>query len=211
MRRAIGAALGALAGLAFSTMGLIETSDGFTINSLGGNEATPVVSAVGVVIGAVLGGILMWRFPLAILGAIVGLAAGMWLRDNASMGSVQPPWVFLLLFGLPTVGIAGGYLLHLPRATWARHSAVGAVLVGLAAATVTYATGSMLWASATYDPSCDPIPLPDGGVRVPLCPDMGTPLWIALVAALVGVALGIFTRAKLESTDAPDSDVPSTS
>ncbi len=211
MRRALGAALGAVAGLAFSTMGLIETSDGFTINWLGGNEATPMVTAVGVVIGAFVGGTVLWRFPLAIVGAIVGLAAGMWLRDNATLGTVQPPWVFLLLFGLPAVGMAGGYLLHLPRTTWARHSTVGAVLVGLGAATATYAATSMLWAAATHDPRCDPIPLPDGGVRVPLCPDIGTPLWISLVAAVVGVAVGIFTHAKLEPTDASDSDVPSTS
>ncbi|MDQ3619129.1 MAG: hypothetical protein M3391_03250, partial [Actinomycetota bacterium] len=86
MKRATGAMLGALAGLAFSTMGLIDTMDGFTIASAGGNDATPVVIAVGVAIGTLLGLIVMWRFPLAILGATVGLAAGMWLRDNATMG-----------------------------------------------------------------------------------------------------------------------------
>lgn len=204
MERAIGASLGALAGLAFSTMGLIDTTGEVPIVSGGGNEATPIVIAVGVTIGAVLGLTVLWRFPLAILGAIVGLAAGMWLRDNATLGTVQPPWVFLLLFGLPAVGIAGGYLLHLPRTTWARHSVVGAVLAGLGAATVTYTAASMLWASATHDPRCDPIPLPDGGVRVPLCPEIGTPLWIGVVAALLGVVAGVFTHARLNSADASD-------
>ncbi len=207
----MGAALGALAGLGFSTMGLVDTSNGFTINSLGGNDATPAVTAAGVVIGGLLGATVLWRFPLAILGAIVGLAAGMWLRDNATVGTVQPPWVFLLLFGLPAVGIAVGYSLHLPRTTWARHSAVGGALAGLGAATVSYAAVAMLWASAAHDPRCDPIPLPDGGVRVPLCPDISTPFWIVLVAALVGVAVGIFTHAKLDSTVVPASDLPTTS
>lgn len=211
MRRGIGGLLGAVAGLAFSTMGLIDTSHGFTINSLGGNEATPVVTAVGVAIGALLGATLLWRFPMAILGAIVGLAAGMWLRDNATLGTVQPPWVFLLLFGLPAVGIAAGYSLHLPRQTWARHSAVGGVFAGLAAATLSYAAAATVWASAAHDPSCDPVPLPDGGVRVPLCPEVSTPLWVAVVAALIGVAVGLFTRAKLAPTDTSDSDFPTTS
>lgn len=210
MKRAIAATLGALAGFAFTTMGLVDTSHGLTIS--GGNDATPMVIAVGVAVGALLGIILLWRFPFAILGAIMGLAAGIWLRDNLTLGSVQPPWVFLLLFGLPAVGAAGGYLMHLPRTTWEHHAAVGAALVGLAAATVSYAAASVLWASATHDPSCDPIPLPDGGVRVRLCPDTGMPLWIGLVAALLGVAVGIFTRARLNSTDDPGSDAaPTTS
>lgn len=210
MRRAIGATLGALAGLAFSTMGLIDTAGEVPIASGGGNEATPLVIAVGVAIGALLGLTVLWRFPLAILGAIMGLVAGMWLRDNATLGSVQPPWVFFLLFGLPAVGIVGGYLLHLPRTTWARHSVAGGVLAGLVAATASYAAGSALWASATHDPRCDPVPLPDGGTRVLLCPDTGTPSWIALVAVLTGAAVGIFTRAKLDSNDGPAS-VPRTS
>lgn len=211
MRRAIGATLGALAGLAFSNMGLIDTSNGVTLNSLGGNDATPVVTAVGVLIGALLGGTVLWRYPLAILGAIVGLAAGMWLRDNATLGTVQPPWVFFLLFGLPALGIAAGCSLHLPRTTWARHSAVGAALAGVGAATVSYATGAALWAAATHDPRCDPRPLPGGGVRVLLCPDVSTPLWIALVAALLGVAAGRFTHAKLDPTDASRPDLSTTS
>lgn len=80
MKRAIAATLGALAGFAFTTMGLVDTSHGLTIS--GGNDATPMVIAVGVAVGALLGIILLWRFPFAILGAIMGLAAGIWLRDT---------------------------------------------------------------------------------------------------------------------------------
>ncbi|MDQ3620104.1 MAG: hypothetical protein M3391_08255 [Actinomycetota bacterium] len=212
MNRAIGAALGALAGLAFSTMGLVDASNGFKIITLGGNDATPIVTAVGVAIGALLGITVLWRYPLAILGTIVGLAAGIFLRDNATMGSVQPPWVFFLLFGLPAVGAAAGSLLHKPRATWARYSTAGVALTGLAVATVSYTVGSVLWASATHDPRCDPIPQPDGSVFVQLCADTSTPLWIGLVVAVMGVAAGMFTHVKLTAPDAPSSDVsPETS
>lgn len=214
MKRAIGAALGALAGLAFSTMGLVEFSDGLTVIPLGGNDATPMVTTVGVAIGALLGLTVLWRFPLAILGAIVGLAAGMWLRDNLGLGSVQPPWVFFLLFGLPAAGAgaAAGYLLHLPRTTWERHATAGAAAAGLAVAIISYAAGSMLWTSATHDPRCDPIPQPDGSVFVRLCPDTGTPLWISLVAVLLGGAVGIVTNSKLNPTDASGSgEVPKNS
>lgn len=204
MKRATGAALGALAGLAFSTMGLIDMEGEVPIASGGGNEATPVVIAVGVAVGALLGLTVLWRFPLGILGAIVGLAAGMWLRDNSTMGTVQPPWVFLLLFGLPAVGAAGGYLLHLPRTVWARHRMEGAALAGLASATLTYAVASFLWATATHDPSCDPIPQSDGSVLFQLCADTGSPTWIGVVAALLGGAISVFTYSRLSSTDAPD-------
>lgn len=206
----VAAMLGALAGLAFSTMGLVDTMNGFTINTFGGNEATPVVIAAGVAIGAVLGGTVLWCFPLAILGAIVGLAAGIWMRDNMGFPTVQAPWVFFLLFGLPAVGIAVGYSLHLPRTTWSRHSALGGALAGLGAAVASYAVGATLWASATHDPSCDPVPLPDGGLRYPLCAETGMPLWICLVAALLGVAVGLFTRAKLEPSGASGSQPPTT-
>lgn len=110
MRRVLGAALGAILGLAFSTSGLVDLSEGFTITTLGGNDATPTVTAVGTAIGALVGATMLWRYPLAIVGAIVGLAAGMWLRDNLISGS-QAPRVFLLIFGLPLLGAAGGYLL----------------------------------------------------------------------------------------------------
>lgn len=163
-----------------------------------------MVIAVGVAIGALLGATVLWRSPLAILGAIVGLAAGMWLRDNVGSPTVQPPWVFFLLLGLPALGIAAGYSLHLPRTTWAPHSSLGGALAGLGAATGSYAAGAALGTSATHDPRCDPVPLPDGGVRVLLCPEASTPLWIGLVAVLLGVAVGFFTRAKLEPTDASD-------
>ena len=211
MERVVGAALGAVAGLAFSTMGLVDMRDGLTISSLGGNEATPVVIAVGVAIGALIGSTVLWRFPLAMLGAIIGLAAGMWLRDNAGFPSVQAPWVFLLLFGLPAVGAAGGYALHLPRSRWERRPTLGAVLVGLAAATLSYAVGAGVWASATHDPRCDPTPLPDGGFQVLLCPDPGTPIWIGIVAAVIGASAGIVVHAKLASSETPGSEVVPTS
>lgn len=113
MRRAIGTALGGFAGLAFTTFGLVDTSHGLHIG--GGNEATPTVIAIGVVVGALAGAAILWHWPTAILGATVGLAGGIWLRDNLAFGGVQPPWVFLLLFGLPAAGAAGGYLLHRSR------------------------------------------------------------------------------------------------
>ena len=190
MKRAVSGWLGALAGLAFSTMGLIDMSEGLRFREYGGNDDTPIVIAVGVAIGALVSVTVLWRFPLTIIGAIVGLAAGMWLRDNASMGSVQPPWVFFLLFGLPILGMVGGYLLHLPRTTWARHPLEGAALVGFGAATVIYVTFSSIWATATHDPRCDPMPQPDGSSFVRLCPDMGTPVWIGILVALFAVAIG---------------------
>ena len=203
MKRAVGASLGALAGLAFSTMGMIRL-EGEAPASGGGNEATPLVIAIGVAIGALLGLTMLWRFPIAILGSIVGLGAAIWLRDNATTGSVQPPWVFLLLFGLPAVGAVGGYLLHLPRTTWERHAIEGAALAGLGAATVAYLVTSFLWASATHDPSCDPVPQPDGSVIFQLCADTGSPLWIGVLAVLLGVVVGAFTHARLSSTDVLD-------
>lgn len=205
MRRFIGAVLGALAGLAFSTLGLIDTSQGLPAMSGGGNEATPIVIAVGLMIGALLGASVLWRFPIAIVGAIVGLAAGMWLRDNLGVGGVQPPWVFLLLFGLPAVGFASGYLIHLRRSTWARHPALAGALVGLAAAVVGHVTGSILWAAATDDP-CEPTQLPNGGLLVPLCPESGPPSWVALSAILLGAAIGHFTRYKLSTRMGPSSE-----
>ena len=207
MKRLVAAMLGALGGLAFSIMGLVDTMNGFAINTFGGNEATPVVIAAGVAIGALIGATVLWRFPLAILGAILGLAAGIWMRDNMGFPTVQPPWVFFLLFGLPAVGIALGYSLHLPRTTWARHSALGGALAGLGATAAGYAAVATLWASATHDPRCDPVPLPDGGMRVLLCPETSTPLWIGLVAAALGVGAGIFTRSKLSVRDTSDPGV----
>lgn len=109
MLRVLGGILGAVAGFGFSTMGLIETrfwSFG------GGNENTTEVIVAGVVIGTLVGALVLWRWPLAILGLIIGLAAGMWLRDNATRGTVQPPWVFFLLFGLPLLAAAAGFVLH---------------------------------------------------------------------------------------------------
>jgi hypothetical protein len=92
-------------------MGLIEVRDGFSFG--GGNENSTVVIVVGGVLGALIGAGILWRWPLAIVGLIVGLAAGMWLRDNlgSPLPGVEPPWVFLL-FGLPAAAAASGYALH---------------------------------------------------------------------------------------------------
>lgn len=199
MKRVIGTALGALTGLAFSTLGLIDFTEGLPVMSGGGNKATPLVVAIGVAIGALVGATVLSRFPFALVGMILGLTTAMWLRDNLGLGGVQPPWVFLLLFGLPAVGLAGGYLMHLPRSTWVRHTTVAGALVGLASGLLTYAAASILWAAATHDPACDPTPLPGGGVRVPLCPDSGTPVWLPLLAILLGLAVALFTRNKLSS------------
>lgn len=205
MRRVTGLLLGAFAGLAFSTLGLVDFTQGVSLSG-GGNDATPIVIAVGIAIGALVGATVLWRFPFAILGAIVGLAAGMWLRDNLGSGNVQPPWVFFLLFGLPAAGLGGGYLIHLPRSYWERHSAAGSALVGLAAAVLSFAVASFVWATATRDPACEPAPLPGGGVRVLLCPDRGAPIWILLAVAILGVAVGLFTARKLNPTPAPGCD-----
>lgn len=105
--KAIGAVLGALLGLGFGTMGLINTRHGFDIS--GASENSYLVAAVIAGIGAVVGTFLLSHRPLVLVGAIVGLALGIWLRDNADdFGTVQAPKVFLLLFGLPLLfGWAG--------------------------------------------------------------------------------------------------------
>ncbi len=205
MKRVIAAALGALAGLAFSTLGLVDFSHGLP-DMTGGNDATPIVIAAGISIGALVGAAVLWRFPFAIVGAIVGLAAGMWLRDNLGLGGVQPPWVFLLLFGLPGLGLAGGYLVHLPLSTWTRYPAIAGALVGLATSVGSYAAGAFVWAAATNDPACEPTPLPGGGVRVQFCPDTGVPFWVFLAALVLGAATGHITRNKLSSTNGPRTD-----
>lgn len=109
MRRVLGGILGAVAGFGLSTTGLIETR---FWTAGGGNENTTEVIVAGVVIGSLVGALVLWRWPLAIVGLIMGLAAGMWLRDNLVFPSVQPPWVFFLLFGLPLVAAAAGFVLH---------------------------------------------------------------------------------------------------
>jgi hypothetical protein len=191
MKRVVGGILGAVAGLGFSTMGLIEVRDGFDLG--GGNENTSTVIGIGAVLGALIGAGVLWRWPLAIVGLIVGLAAGIWLRDNLGrpLPGVQPPWVFLLLFGLPALGAAGGYLMHLPRATWARHASAGASFLGLASAAVIYLVASTLWTTLTRDPACEPRPQPGGGLLVPLCSEPATPLWIAAVAVAVRIVVVI--------------------
>ena len=93
MKRALGTLLGALAGLAFSTLGLTDMSNGFEFMRYGGNDATPTVIVLGIAVGALLGMTVLWRWPLAIVGLVLGLAVGMWMRDNVGHGGVQPPWV----------------------------------------------------------------------------------------------------------------------
>ena len=108
MGRGGGAVAGAVAGFLFTTMGLVDLRGGFDFG--GGNEATPFVIAAGVVVGAALGATVLRRWSAAIVGLAVGLVAGIWLRDNAGAEPVQPPLVFVLLFGLPLLGAAIGYL-----------------------------------------------------------------------------------------------------
>ena len=108
MGRGWGAVAGAVAGLLFTTMGLVNLDAGVDIG--GGNEATPIVIAAGVAGGALLGATVLRRWVAVIVGLALGLVAGIWLRDNAGMNPVQPPWVFVLLFGLPLLGAAIGYL-----------------------------------------------------------------------------------------------------
>ena len=114
MERARSGILGALAGILFTTMGLIDTRSGLEVS--GGNEATPAVVVVGAVVGVLLGATVLRRFPVLLAGLVLGLALGIWLRDNAGPTPVQPPWVFVLLFGLPVAGAVGGYLWHRRRA-----------------------------------------------------------------------------------------------
>jgi hypothetical protein len=108
MGRGWGAVAGAVAGLLFTTMGLVDLDAGFDIG--GGNEATPFVIAGGIAVGALLGATVLRQWVAVIVGLAAGLVAGMWLRDNAGMYPVQPPWVFVLLFGLPLLGATVGYL-----------------------------------------------------------------------------------------------------
>ena len=115
MQKLLSALLGAVAGAAFTTMGLIETGDGFELNVGYGNDATGTIIVVGVVVGALLGATLLARWPAAIAGLTIGLLIGIWIRDNSGTGDVQPPGVFLLLFGLPLIGAWGGYLFHKAR------------------------------------------------------------------------------------------------
>lgn len=120
MWRAVGAVLGAFAGFGFTTLGLRDAFDFFTVE--GGNEATATVILVGLAVGAVLGATLSWRWPLALVGLSLGLEVGMWLRDNGGRGPIQAPWVFFLLFGFPLIGAACGYAVH--RATAQRTAGV---------------------------------------------------------------------------------------
>lgn len=99
-----------MTGVLFTTMGLIDTRLGLEVS--GGNEATPVVILCGAVVGALLGATVLARWPLLLAGLLLGLASAIWLRDNAATPPVQPPWVFVLLFGLPLAGAATGYLWH---------------------------------------------------------------------------------------------------
>jgi hypothetical protein len=107
MGRGWGAVAGALAGLLFTTMGLVNLDAGFDVGD--GNEATPFVIGGGVAVGALLGATVLRQWVAVIAGLAAGLVAGIWLRDNAGMSPVQPPWVFVLLFGLPLLGAAAGY------------------------------------------------------------------------------------------------------
>jgi hypothetical protein len=110
MKRLRGAALATVLGAGFASMGLLDTSGG-TLRIGGGNEATFFVLVAGAAIGAVVGATFLRDRPIALMGAIVGLAAGIWLRDNMTMSYVQPPAVFFLLFGLPILGGTVGFFI----------------------------------------------------------------------------------------------------
>ena len=119
MKRAAGTPLGAVLGLGFGTMGLVNTRNGFDICC--SSENSVETAAVVVAMGAIVGGVLLKDRPLTLFGAIVGLALAIWLRDNADdFGTVQAPKVFLLLFGLPLLGAVIGWVTHereIPRGT----------------------------------------------------------------------------------------------
>jgi hypothetical protein len=112
-----GAAFGAL----FTSFGLIDTTlGGMTI--AGGNEWTPLVSGGGAVIGAVLGATAFFRrYAIAFVLAGVGMVLAILVRDEWAL---QPPLVFVDLFGIPAVGALIGWGLDtlrrrgLPRASW---------------------------------------------------------------------------------------------
>lgn len=112
MERVVGGILGAVTGLAFTTLGLVNARGAGLRFEGGGNENTVAVIIAGVVIGALIGAVALRRRPFVIVGLLVGLAIGIWLRDNLDQPNVQPPWVFLLLFGLPLLGAFVGYYIH---------------------------------------------------------------------------------------------------
>lgn len=94
-------------GSGFATMGLLDTHAG-ELRIGEGNEATVPTLVAGAVMGAALGATILRNWPLSIIGAILGLISGIWLRDNLTWSYVQPPWVFLLILGLPALGGAIG-------------------------------------------------------------------------------------------------------
>jgi len=93
----LGAAIGALC----TSFGLIDTSLG-QIAVYGGNEWTPLVAGLGTLIGATVGATPFFRhhifsFVLTALGLILAIA----FRDRYLL---QPPLVFLNIFGIPLLG-----------------------------------------------------------------------------------------------------------
>ena len=100
----LGAAIGALC----TSFGLIDTSLG-QIAVYGGNEWTPFVTGLGTLIGATVGATPFFRhhifsFVLTALGLILAIA----FRDRYLL---QPPAVFLDLFGIPLIGTLLGVFL----------------------------------------------------------------------------------------------------
>jgi hypothetical protein len=101
MGTAGGILLGAAIGTLFTSFGNVDTSLG-QIAFGGGNEWTPLVTGIGTVIGATVGATPFFRhhifsFLLSGLGLIMAIA----IRDRYLL---QPPLVFLNIFGIPLLG-----------------------------------------------------------------------------------------------------------
>ena len=138
MRIAAGILLGAALGALATSFGLIDTTLSW-VSFSGGNEWTPVVTGVGVVAGAVVGSTEFFRrhaFSFVLFGPALMLAIA--LRDHYGL---QPPIVFLALFGLPLLGAAAG----IPLDKWRRHSDPAPVAVVLVGGTIVALMAGMTW------------------------------------------------------------------
>ena len=97
--------LGAATGALFTSFGLIEFHPRLYFG--GGNEWTPLVTGGGATIGAALGASAWFRKHwTTVLGAALGMLVAILIRDEYML---QPPVVFLDLFGLPLFAAGVGY------------------------------------------------------------------------------------------------------
>lgn len=129
MQKVLGIIGGLVLGALCASFGLIET--GFAdVRFTTGNEWTPIVSAAGALAGGVLGSTAFFRSHVfSFLLAGLGLLTAIVIRDRYRL---QPPAVFLDLFGFPFLGAAIGSRIDAWRArTGPRPSVV--VLAGCAA------------------------------------------------------------------------------